>query len=457
MSDKIPTINLNNVDQSAQNFCWWLEPKADLFRAAFAVVNHINSNQMYRNSQNLRYARLYQNMALLGLNPATYNKSVGNALTSRLALNVIKSCVDTAASKIASNKPRPIFLTENGDFSLKRKAKYLTKYLEGLFDSSKAYYFGQRVFVDAAVFGTGALKIYPENNEIKVERVMIDEIIVDDTESMYGTPRQMHQRKHMSREVLMQMFPKKKLEISRAKTFLANDPSAFATFATSTTTDQVQIIESWHLPSGPDATDGKHCISVDTCTLMVEDWTFDYFPFVFLKWSEKLVGFFGNGLAEELTGIQIEINRVMRDIQEAHHRMGVPRVFIESLSKIDAELINDTVGGIINYTGNPPIFESPTIMNQEVYQWLESLYKKAYEITGISQSNAASRKEPGITSGVAIREVNDIASERFQLISMRYEDFFMDAAKIMIDLSRKLYEEDPSLSIKVQRSEEHTS
>lgn len=448
MTKESKTIQLNTADQSGKNFIWWMEPKEDLYLAAFAVVNHINANQLYRNSQNLKYARLYQNMALLGLTPSTHNKMVGNSFTSRLALNVIKSCVDTAAAKIASNKPRPIFLTENGDYSLKRKAKYLTKYLEGLFDDAKVYAVGQRVFIDSCVFGTGALKVYIENGSIKVDRVIIDEIVVDDTESMYGTPRQLHQRKHMSREVLIDMYPEHAEKIKMAKTYLAADPSAFATFATSTSTDQVQVIESWHLPSGPNAADGRHTICIDNCTLADEEWTFDYFPFVFLKWSEKLVGFFGVGLGEELLGIQVEINRIMRDIQEAHHRMGVPRVFIESMSKINTDLIQDTIGGIINYTGQPPIFESPGIMNAEVYQWLENLIKKAYEITGISQMNAAARKEPGITSGVAIREVNDIASERFILTGMRYEDFYMAAARIMIDLSRKLYEEDNSLSIK---------
>src|ERR1035437_6194249 len=147
MTKESKTIQLNTADQSGKNFVWWLEPKEDIYLSAFAVVNHINANQLYRNSQNLKYARLYQNMALLGLTPSTHNKMVGNSFTSRLALNVIKSCVDTAAAKIASNKPRPIFLTENGDYSLKRRAKYLTKYLEGLFDDAKVYSVGQDVFI----------------------------------------------------------------------------------------------------------------------------------------------------------------------------------------------------------------------------------------------------------------------------------------------------------------------
>ena len=52
-------------------------------------------------------------------------------------------------------------------------------------------------FQDACIFGSGCIKIYIEEGEIKAERVIIDEIKIDDIESYYGKPRQIHQVKYV--------------------------------------------------------------------------------------------------------------------------------------------------------------------------------------------------------------------------------------------------------------------
>ena len=66
----------------------------------------------------------------------------------------------------------------------------------------------------------------------------------------------------------------------------------------------VKVIESWHLSSGPKAKDGKHTICTNA-TLFKEDYDKEYFPFVFFRWNVRPVGFFGQGLAEQLQGLQL--------------------------------------------------------------------------------------------------------------------------------------------------------
>lgn len=435
-----------NAPITSTNVKWWTEKKSP-HKNVFGLLNYLEKNQSYRSVLNLRYARLYSNMEMLGLSSGTYARTATNNFSqNRLTLNVIKSCVDSAAAKIAKNKPKPLFLTKKGDFSLKRKAKGLTKYLEGLFETTDLYELGRKVFIDACVFGTGALKLFIDSadNCIKAERVFIDEIVVDDVEGIYSKPRQIFQRKNYSRDVLIDMFPDYKEEILAANTALRGQT------ATQSTADQVIVVEAWHLPSGPNAKDGKHVIALENCTLFEEEYTKDYFPFVFFRWTDKLVGFWGMGLAEELIGIQLEINKVLKAIQASHQLMSVPRVFVDVASNVNTAHITNEIGGIIKYQGQPPVFQSPGAMNPEVYSYLNDLYRKAYEITGISQMQAQAMKPSGLNSGAALREFNDIASERFVITGMRYEEFFMQAAKIMIDMSKDLFEIDKSLKIKVK-------
>ncbi len=444
---EVITEYYNNTVSPSLSEKWWVVGKEKAHQNLFGLVKYVEKNQSYRNVLNLRYARLYSNMEILGLASGTYARTQSNNFSNnRVTYNVVKSCADTATSKIAKNKPKPLFLTENGDYNLKRKAKLLTQYMEGLFEETDMYRLGQRVFLDACVFGTGCLKLFidPGSKKVKAERVFIDEIIVDDIEGMYATPRQIHQRKYYSRDVLLGMFPDHKEQIMQASSALRGES------ATQSTADNVVVLESWHLPSGPEEKDGKHMICIDNATLLYEDYTKDHFPFVFLRWNDKLVGFWGMGLAEELIGIQLEINKVLRNIQSAHQLMGVPRVFVDVASNINTGHITNEVGGIIKYQGQPPVFQSPSVMNGEVYNYVETLYNKAYEITGISRLSAQSQKPAGLNSGVALREFQDIESERFQLAGQRYEDMFMEAAKQFVELSKELYEMEPKLTVKVK-------
>ena len=143
------------------------------------------------------------------------------------------------------------------------------------------------------------------------------------------------------------------------------------------------------------------------------------------------------------------VNKTLMNIQRAQHLIAVPRIAIEDGSKVSPAQINNDIGAIIRYTGTAPRFDTPTAMNAEVYNHLKWLIQSGYELSGISQMSATSQKPSGLDSGVALREFNDIESERFMLTGMRYEALFMEAAKIIVDMSRDMYKNDPSLKINV--------
>lgn len=425
---------------------WWVKEikDADVWVHMNGVVRSIVDAQSWRYVNNIRYARLYANLELLGFYGTMFSRVANMPITAaRISFNVCKATVDTAASKIAKNRPRPLFLTNGGDWSQKNRAQKLTKYLTGAFEATDAYEEGQQSFTDSGVMGSGFCKIYKDKigKKVVVERVLPDEIIVDDADGMYRKPRSLYQRRYVDRSVLIAQFPDKAGKIKEATGGVEGDNTS------ASSADLILVIEGWHLRSSEASKDGRHVITIENCTLFSEEYCKDYFPFAVLRWSPRTVGYFGAGIIEEVVGIQLEINKLLRNIQMAQHLACIPRTFIENGSQVNLAHITNEIGALIKYTGTAPIFTVAQGMAPEVYAHLENLFRKAFEIPGISIMSATSQKPQGLDSGVAIREYQDIETERFALAGQRYENFYMDIAKIMIDqtrdLDKELKEEDP--------------
>jgi hypothetical protein len=79
-------------------------------------------------------------------------------------------------------------------------------------------------------------------------------------------------------------------------------------------------------------------------------------------------------------------------------------------------------------------------VHPEVFQHLDRLIQRSYEITGVSMLSAQSRKPPGIISGRAIQEYHDIESERFMEVGRRYEQMILNYARQSITLAREAAE-----------------
>lgn len=441
----VPVVKYNaEVEKAGIKSKWWEQPEGEMHAHVIGVVKQIREKQSHRTVNNLRFARLYANMEILGLQAGLFAQVAEpkSFLTNRMSFNVIAACIDTAASKIGKQKTRPLFLTDDGDWSLQRRAELLTRFMEGTFDTMGTgtgdnrtlYGIGRRAFVEAAIFGTGPVKFYADEaaKAVKAERCLIEEIVVDENEGMYEGPRQLHQEKLAHREVIADLFPK------HADKIMAAPSGLEAKYLGQSSADMIKVVESWHLPSKADKSDGRKVISIDGVTLAADDWKRDYFPFLFQRWKPRVLGFYGSGIAEELVGIQLEINKTLRAIAQAQHLMAVPQVWLELANKVNVKQIDNEIGGIKFYTGAPPIFTTPSAMPGEVYSHLENLYRKAFEVIGISQLSAASAKPAGLNAAVALREYQDIESERFALVQQRYQDFYIEAAYMTIDLMEDL-------------------
>lgn len=414
----------------------------------FAFVGSLRKEQSYRQDENYRNLRLYGNMEAFALrNLGFYRAETSGAIQNRVTYNVIQSMIDTVVSKLVKNKPKPSFLTSGGDWSLQRRAKKLSQFVDGQFYACDFY--AKRAFAvqDSCIFGTGAIKVYRDGKTIKLERVFIDELTVDEQEALYGEVRQISQTKVIHRDVLKAMFPDLADKIDIAS---SPETSLWATNTATRISEMIKVVEAWHLPSIHGADDGRHSIVIDKLTLLDEPYTKDYFPFLFWKWNVRPIGFWGQGVAEQLTGIQLEINKILRTIQVSMHLVSVPKIFIEASSKIIESHLNNKIGGIIKYVGAPPIEGKLGTIPPDLFNHLDRLYNKAFEIVGVSQLAAMASKPQGLNSGKALREFNDIESERFMSVGQRDEAVVLQAAKMMIDLGKEIYDEYGSYTVKTK-------
>jgi hypothetical protein len=411
---------------------WWLKPKAEVHIDIFEIVSKIHMTTEERRERNLRSLRLYGNQDLVGLAPYSFSTSALPSLPeNRVKINIVSSMVDTVSAKISKMKPRITFLTSGGDFSSQENAKKLNKFTLGTFYKNEVYKHHQAAFKDAAVFDIGALKHFIDGDEIKTERVLATELYVDDIDAMYGNPQNLYQVKYLHKEVLKKLFPKKVAGIGMSTNAFGNQAMTREGME-----DYVVVIESWHL----DGKGGRHVISTDKDTLLDEPYTRSYFPFTFIRWSNRLTGFWGQSLAERLTGNQIEINKMLRIIQKSFHLGSTFKVLLEHGSRVAKEHLNNDIGSMIYYSGTKPDYFVPQVVHPEYFNHLQFLIQSSYEEAGVSQMSASSRKPAGLESGKALREYNDIETERFALISQAYEASFLDTTRQYIDLVKEMAE-----------------
>lgn len=427
--------------QSAKMFKWWLsQSDMELTSQFLSTMEYLKKTNANRIRQASIYARLFSGKPLSNFLAANSSLDSSNQMPiGRPTANVVYSCTDTLVSRLSQDKPRPVFLTDNGDYKQRKLAKEGNAFLQGELFRTNAYQKASQIIKDSCVLGNGLIKVAPLNKKVHLERTLETELLVDFNDSYYGSPRSLIQPKIVDRDVLMAQFPKKDDMIAGA--FTANVDSTPR--STETTSDQLIVGEGWHLPSSEDAKDGRHVIICSEGVILDEEWEKPRFPFVKMSYNPNMVGWFAQGLAEILMPTQMEIYRMLIVASQAIELMGVPRIYIDEMSKIMETSFNNRIGTIIKGRGNPPEFINAISNPPEIYQWIQWLIANAYQMSGISSMSAQGTKPAGLNSGESIREFDQIQDLRFASLEERYKDLFVDLSYLMIDCAKDIDEEEP--------------
>lgn len=429
------------MNQPVSDLRFWKKPTDEaIVETVVANVRRIRSDQEQREKDNLLYASLYGDVQMLGFGAYTYSRPSSKP-QDQLSLNVVRNMTGAVVSRVAAKaKPKPMFLTKGGDWELSRKARRLEKAVDGTFYKVGFYEEAKLVFRDAVIFGTGVLKwgVDYDAGQVFAERVLPGELLVDDASSLYGgkAAKTYYHLRYYDPAVLAEIYPEHEEAIMA---LAAKSSEGEAIVGYSGTTEQILVVEAWRCPAFAGAQDGMWVRCIEGTLLEKAPYKRTYPPFSVYRWDASLAGFFGTGLAHELCGIQLSINDHLDEIEDLLRAIK-GKWFVEELSRVNPNKLNDEGDGIVFYRGTAPVYVAPNVIPGEVYNHLWNLVQKAYEVAGISQLAATSQKPSGLNSGVGLRAYRDQQSERFLDKYQAWDEFVLQSARLSLDAMRDLAE-----------------
>ena len=431
--------NASNLESQVR---WYEQSPEDVHEFVLARVKYIRNVQVRRRFDLCTYQSLYCNTG--GAFLSALFRPQNTAPYQRLSINVIKSCVDTACARISKDKPRVFVLPSSSDQSLIKRAENLTKFLDGAFVAGRVYENFEGMFRDAVIFDGGATWFRESGGEIVSELLKVDELVIDEVNGMRNEPTECFIDRAVPRAELLAAYPECEKEINEAVQSWKGDSIWL------TKNDLVPVVYAFHSRSAEGSKDGFCAVCIPGKTLELSERDKDYLPIVRFHWTEPTYGPFGQGIAQELEGMQAAISSIARNIVRSIHMFAVPRVWVEKFSSVSRNTLNnDPSGGVNMYTGSKPVFETPAAASPDVYQFLQWLIDYCFKQLGLSQLTAQSEKPAGLNSGVGLRNYQDIETQRFAIVGQRWERAHLQAGHIVVDMATDLYKDAKSISVNV--------
>lgn len=463
---------------------WWTSAHKDEKERARCIRQcavQIWEDQTAVRQEMLRAARLYGSIPLLGLSPKLYRRRALSTRRSKLALNVVKSVSDTYVAMLTDDQPRVSFDTNGADWSLQQKAQRLEMFNDGIFYDTDVYDLVPQIALDTCLFGAGILKPFiewngwdndPQNDvededkaakgrgdddeekkeqpRICYERVHAWRLLRDDEEWFNGKGRTQFEINYVDKLALMEEYPDRAGDIETSSTGKDFDEwGDDAVNFSDVESDDVCVIEAWHLPRTKNSNDGLHVICAGDVVLFEEPWTTTDFPHEILyRLRPAFGGIWGDALAAELEGLQFEINVLLQKIQRAHHLLAAGHWLVENGSEIATGTIDNQIGSIIRYRGTPPVLNVVAAVAPDVYEQLDRLYSRSFEIVGVSQMQSAGAVPPGLKSGEAILQYSQVVAKRFQPSYRLYQYFMVRLARKNIAMAREIAARYPQYAVK---------
>lgn len=366
-----------------------------------------------------RNLRMYEWSPNLSINNLTDEACVGyyqnnrfeieDDTTSSVQENVIRSCIETLVSKIASQKVRPFINTVNGTFRDMQVAKQAQDFFDSLYEEQNVNKIVSNAFRDACVFDKGV--IFIDVNNRKVERVLPWQVYIDPREASYNHLTQLSWKQ--------EQYPTSLLPIK------IDDE----------TPETVTYWQYWDLNKA------KHYYYIPELNKIEEEkWTSNALPFIFINYTPPIKATSCQSVVDMLYGIQMEIDALMVKIKDASQLSTPLKYFVPEGSTVKVNKLSNRTGEVITYTATPNMTGSPVTVATEPFmdpQWMntvEQLKQHAYEIVGISQLSATSQKPQGLNSGVALSTIEDIESDRFEMQLNTVIRTYVDLARLMIQV-----------------------
>lgn len=430
MSEFHPT----KISQDAYIQQWYDQETSDeAARTLLVLLEALAFERAYIDRRYRKAIELYENVECGNL--VAWQYMTDTDVDGIYQYNLIESIIDTVQAEIITNRTRPQFFTDGGDWESKERAKLLTSFMSGVFSENKIYKkVAPQVCLDALIFGTGFVKVYEEDGRLKADRCFPPEVVVDEVEAALsgGKPRNMYYVRHLPKSAVLGMFEDD--PVATQKILSAGSVSFEARGGFRTHLDIVVLAEAWHLPCG-DSDKGRHTIICGDACLVDEDYGNDFFPFVSLRYKERTKGFLGKGIPEILEGQQELIND-LRDKINAQILGSAPFIWSPPGAKLTESEISNRIWRVIE-SETPPQYVAYNSVPTDLLSRLQSEIAEAGMLVGANALMLRSELPPGLNSGSgrALRIYNDTKSKRFMRFARAYEDFHIELSDLFLKIA----------------------
>ena len=398
------------------------------------ILNNISQLKSFSGSRNWKYRRNFRwynatktaslenikNPMVLGyINGLEQGEEEDT--TPNPQLNIIASCIDTLHAKIAESKVRPFFTTINGTFKDIQTVKQTQHFFDIMFDEQGVNKTVSDAFRDACIFDTGV--IYIDEETATVRRALPFQVYVSPSEANYKNITKCY---YEQKDFPITCLPEKVLAKFKNKNLDFVDFGIYY-----------------------DTFNKTKAYTANGSFVLSEEWDKQAIPFIFLHYKNPILGNVSISVVDMLINIQQEINILMAKIKDASQINPANTFFVPDGSSIKAQQLNNRVGNVITYKpqasgGVPVITSTPAFIDGQYMTLLDSLIQKAYDIVGVSQLSATSRKPTGLNSGIAIATAEDIEADRFETQLNQVIRAYVDIAKTCIKIFDKDSEVLPS-------------
>jgi hypothetical protein len=424
---------------------WWGKPKTEPREVGEALISTAKQIRIVNNrriNKMREHTGMYRNRDCSGFMPGDVSQD--HNLDEPFTYNVTKSCTDTTLAKLTLHKPVPNFSTFGATEDLQERARGMEKLCVGVIQNCEGHKTARAAMKDACLCPVGVVKVYDEGDEIKLKRMHPSKVLWDLEATVDGRrPTSFYEFDERSRADLMAQFPEYADEIEVAPHVNTKKTASSENIQVR---DLVRVIEGWKEPTM--LTPGRHTIAIQGATLFDEEWK-DPAPYVFVRWADDEIGFDGLSIAHELYEIQNEIAFVLDKIRENNEVLAESYYLTPEGATDDEAFLNNTRLRKVPWRGGAarPEIVHPPIAHPQVFSYLEQLWARAFELVGLSQLSATSKKPADLRSGAALRTYLDVETVRFAVAQDNWEQLFVGLAKAIVCCARRLAKRKPNWSV----------
>lgn len=360
---------------------------------------------------------------------------------ARVQENVIADNCDAITGVIAAAEILARFQTDGAEWSVQRRARELELYAEELGKLLGFDVIRERCFHESSLKGTSLGYVGVDRfGRLGAERVMPDEIVVDQQEANGAEPCQLAWRKMVPKARLTAMFPEKAEQIRNAQQ--GGKSWRYWADYRPIGRDEVVFIRAWYLPIGVEGEDGyvpgRYVECIDGVDLSDEEYHKAWFPFAVMKWTPRPDGWYGIGGAERIVGHQRALNKINWQIDRQIDQYAVPTTWVhQSDQNIQVKTVN-RFGTMGVYKVREPKTVFPPSVSPETYKRREDVLSSAFQEFGQSRMSATAMKPAGLDSGVALREYKDQTTDRFAIQEKEFERFSLRLTWLALDCCKDM-------------------